>query len=78
MTQLIYSCANCTLLYRVSPKNEPLFVRSKYFLSDYKFKIIKILYTVIQAYYLYFHVISKKLIASYVSIANLKMMFQKI
>ena len=75
MTQLIYSYANCALLYRMSQKKEPLFV--KYFLGDYKLKIIEILYTVIQVYSLHFHVISKNLIASDVSTAKLKMMFQK-
>ena len=48
MTRLVYSCANCALVYRVSQKNEPLFV--KYFLGDYKLKIIEILHTVIQVY----------------------------
>ena len=57
MTRLIYSCANCALLYRVSQKNEPFFV--KYFLNDYKLKITEILYTVIQVYSLPFYVISK-------------------
>ena len=46
VTRLIYLCVTCALLYRVSQKNEPLFV--KYFLGDYKLKIIEILYIVIQ------------------------------
>ena len=46
MAGLIYSCATCALLYWVSQKNEPLFV--KYRLGDYKLKIIEILCTVIQ------------------------------
>ena len=50
---------------------------SVYFLGDYKLKITEIPYTVIQAYSLYFYVISKTLVASYASIAKLKMMFQK-
>ena len=76
MTRLIYSCANCALLYRVSLKNEPLFV--KYFLGDYKLKIIEILFTAIPIYSLHSYIISKNLVASYASIAKLKMMFQKI
>ena len=76
MTQLIHSCANCALLYRVSQKNQLLFV--KYFLGDYKLKIIEILYTVIQVYSLHFYVLSKNLVASYAIIAKVKMMFQKI
>ena len=54
-------------------KNEPLFVK-----YDYKLKIIEILCTVIQVYSLHFYVISKNLVARYVGIAEIKMMFQKI
>ena len=53
-------------VYRVSQKNEPLFV--KYFLGDYKPKIIEILYTVMQEHFY----ISKKMVANYASIAKLK------
>ena len=76
MTRLIYLCADCALLYRMFQKNEPLY--SKYFLGDYKLKIIEILYTVIQVYSLHFYVISKNLVARYASIAKLEKMFQKI
>ena len=72
MTQLIYSCAKCALLYRMSQKNEPLFVM--YFLGDYKLKIIETLYTVIQVYSftVHFYIISTDLVANYASIAKLK------
>ena len=76
MAQLIYSCAKCALLYRMSQKNEPLFV--KYFLGDYKLKIIETLnsntYTVIQVYSftVHFYIISTNLVANYASIAKLK------
>ena len=76
MTRLIYSCANCALLYQMSPKNEPLFV--KYFFGDYTLKIIEILFTAIQVYFLHFYVIFKNLVTSYASMAKLKMMFQEI
>ena len=55
-------------------KNEPLFV--KCILGDDKLKIIEILYTVIQVRSLHFCIMSKKLVANYASINNLKPMFQ--
>ena len=58
------------------PKNELLLV--KYFLSGYELKVIEILYTVIQEYSLHFYAISKNLVASYASIVQLQMIFQKI
>ena len=71
MTQLTYSCAKCASLYQMSQKNEPLFV--KYFLGDYKLKIIETQYFTV-----HFYIISTNLVANYVSIAKLKKTFQKI
>ena len=64
MTQPIYSCAECASLYRLSQKNEPLFV--KCFLSDYKLKIIETQYFTV-----HFYIVSTNMVANYTSIAKL-------
>jgi len=57
-------------------KDEPLFVKD--FLLAINPKFIKILYIVIQVYFLHFCIVSKKLVANYASIDKLKMKYQKI